>query len=509
MSSSNKSEWIEKLTADYKKDLNEKNIQPLSDDYIKFIRFGQHFIDKNGEGILAYISNNSFIDGIIHRQMRKHLLESFDKIYILDLHGNAKKKEVAPDGSVDENVFDIMQGVSINIFIKTKRKSSLGDIYLTDCSGKREIKYSFLKENTLQSLNWIKVDFETDDYMFRIFSKDVMKEYNNFLKITDLLSFKTSGIKTHDDENLVAQNERDLKNNVENINSSFDKLKVNKYSYRPFENCCIYYDTKLLGRAREKTIYHLKRKNIGLILVAQSQAANLNYFDCVFITSALTDTNFFRRGGPSVFPLYLYPLKSEQTTIDLKTERTPNLNKDIVKEFSKLLDSKFTNEKETTKKTFAPIDILDYIYAILHNPTYREKYKEFLKIDFPRVPYPKDAETFWKLVKLGGELRQMHLLESETVDKFITKYPVDGNNTVGKIKYENGKVWINETQYFSGVPQAAWEFYIGGYQPAQKWLKDRTERQLSFEDIQHYQKIVVALAETERVMEEIDGIEFE
>ena len=116
VSSSNKSEWIENLTADYKKDMKERNIQPLSDDYIKFIRFGQHFIDKNGSGVLAYISNNSFIDGIIHRQMRKHLLESFDKIYILDLHGNAKKKEVCPDGSPDQNVFDIMQGVSINIF---------------------------------------------------------------------------------------------------------------------------------------------------------------------------------------------------------------------------------------------------------------------------------------------------------------------------------------------------------------------------------------------------------
>jgi type I restriction-modification system DNA methylase subunit len=123
VSSSNKSNWIQDLLKDYKKDLNERNIQPLSDDYIKFIRFGQHFIDKNGEGVLAYISNNSFIDGLIHRQMRKHLLESFDEIYILDLHGNAKKKETAPDGSKDENVFDIMQGVSINLFVKTTTPS--------------------------------------------------------------------------------------------------------------------------------------------------------------------------------------------------------------------------------------------------------------------------------------------------------------------------------------------------------------------------------------------------
>jgi predicted helicase len=148
----------------------------------------------------------------------------------------------------------------------------------------------------------------------------------------------------------------------------------------------------------------------------------------------------------------------------------------------------------------------DNIYAILYSPTYREKYKEFLKIDFPRVPYPENAATFWKLVQLGGELRQLHLLQSPVVKRFITTYPVAGDNKVCKVKYEGGKVWINTTQYFAGVPQIAWEFYIGGYQPAQKWLKDRKDRELSFEDIQHYQKIVIALTETDRIMKEIDGV---
>jgi len=156
--------------------------------------------------------------------------------------------------------------------------------------------------------------------------------------------------------------------------------------------------------------------------------------------------------------------------------------------------------------TFSPLDILDYIYAVLHSPTYRETYKEFLKIDFPRVPYPKNQESFWKLVELGAEIRQIHLLESSKVEKYITQYPVDGDNVVGKPKYENGKVFINETQYFDNVPQVAWEFYIGGYQPAQKWLKDRKDRTLDFEDILHYQKIIVALTETDRLMKEIDKI---
>jgi predicted helicase len=151
---------------------------------------------------------------------------------------------------------------------------------------------------------------------------------------------------------------------------------------------------------------------------------------------------------------------------------------------------------------------LDYIYGVLHSPTYREKYKEFLKIDFPRVPYPKDKDTFWKLVKLGGEIRQIHLLESAVVDKFISKYPISGSNIVGKPKFENGNVFINETQYFENVPEVAWNLYIGGYQPAQKWLKERKD-ELQIDDIRHYMKIIVALTETDRLMKEIDKIEIE
>ena len=187
VSSTNKSPWIEKLTADYKKDLNERNIQPLSDDYIKFIRFGQHFIDKNGSGVLAYISNNSFIDGIIHRQMRKHLLESFDKIYILDLHGNAKKKEVCPDGSPDQNVFDIMQGVSINIFVKTgkKNKNELGEILHFDLQGKRDFKYDLLTNNSLKSFDWNKLDYNTKMKQF----------YDHYLKGKDAPEWWSKGLK--------------------------------------------------------------------------------------------------------------------------------------------------------------------------------------------------------------------------------------------------------------------------------------------------------------------------
>ena len=182
-------------------------------------------------------------------------------------------------------------------------------------------------------------------------------------------------------------------------------------------------------------------------------------------------------------------LRSAQLVFKLK-KRTPNLNFEIVQQIEVKLGLHFTNEKEKTKNTFAPIDILDYIYAVLHNPTYRKKYKEFLKIDFPRVPYPADKKIFWELAEFGGKLRQIHLLESSVVEKFITQYPINGNNIVEKITYERKKVYINGKQYFANVPESAWKFYIGGYQPAQKWLKDRKGRELSVEDIRHYQKII-------------------
>lgn len=254
---------------------------------------------------------------------------------------------------------------------------------------------------------------------------------------------------------------------------------------------------------------NMLKSNIALLFPRQAITELFGFF----ISKGLTDINYTGTAGQFgaglTFPIYIYQETNGQQTIEQTTERTPNLNTEIVKQIAEKLGLTFTNERETTENTFAPIDILDYIYAVLHSPTYREKYKEFLKIDFPRVPYPKDKDTFWRLVKLGGEIRQIHLLESPTVEKYITQYPEDGDNIVTKPKYQDGKVYINDTQYFDSVPETAWNFYIGGYQPAQKWLKDRKERKLEFDDILHYQKIIVALSETDRLMKEIDKIEIE
>ncbi len=497
VSSSNKSKWIEKLVADYKKDLNERNIQPLSDDYIKFIRFGQYFIDKNGSGVLAYISNNSFIDGIIHRQMRKYLLESFDKIYILDLHGNSKKKEVCLDGSADQNVFDIMQGVSINLFVKTgmKKNTQLGKVFHYDLQGNRDYKYKILNKNHLNSIQWNILEYNEPNYFFVLKDFFEVKNYEKGFKIDNLFNIYSSGIKTHDDSNL--------------INSTQFSENNETYYYRPFDIKNINYDLNKVQRHRFSVMKNMLKSNIALLIPRQAITELFGFF----ISKGLTDINYTGTAGQFgaglTFPLYLYSETYVNQAIGQITNRTPNMNDEIVKQIAEKLGLQFTNENEATEGTFSPIDILDYIYAVLYSPTYREKYKEFLKIDFPRVPYPKDQETFWQLVKLGGEIRKIHLLESPSVEKFITQYPIDGNNVVTKLKYQDGKVFINDKQYFANVPEVAWNFYIGGYQPAQKWLKDRKDQKLEYDDILHYQKIIVALTETDRLMKDIDTIKFE
>mgnify|MGYP001233714157 CR=1 FL=1 len=555
VSSTNKGEWIEQLTGDYKRDLNERNIQPLSDDYIKFIRFGQHFITKNGSGILAYISNNSFLDGIIHRQMRKHLLNGFDKIYILNLHGNSKKKEVSPDGSEDQNVFDIMQGVSVNLFVKSSKAKS--QISYFDLFGSREIKYKYLDENSIKSIRWNVLKPELPRYFFVDKNFHNSEDYTNGFKIDSIFELSSSGIKTHRDHFIVdfdkivlfdrikmffdlsiedrlittkfeLKDNRDWKISTARKAGKADFGKISNIDYRPFDIRFCYYDSNLIDFGREKVMCHLLNKeNIGLTLLRQSREGSTSNF-CVF-KSLIGKDAISSLDTCTVFPLYKYISETTLNSNNQTELRLPNLNHDIVMMIANRIDLIFTNEKKGDGTTFAPIDILDYIYSVLHSPTYREKYKEFLKIDFPRIPYPKDQETFWQLVKLGGELRQIHLMESSILDKLITRYPVSGSNEVGKVRFETydyeatlpnekgkfdypdylGAVYINDTQYFADVPTSAWEFYIGGYQPAQKWLKDRKGRTLLFEDILHYQKIIVALVETKRLMREIDNINIE
>ena len=561
--SANKGDWIMDLMQDYKKEpggkekLKERNPKWINDDYVKFLRYGQHYIEKNGTGVLAFINPHGFLDNPTFRGMRWNLLKTYDKIYTIDLHGNSKKKETALDGSADINVFDIMQGVSINIFVKTgkKKANELGKVFHYDLFGKREFKYDFLINNSINTIDYKELPNKAPNYFMVHKDFEAEEKYNKGIILEKLFPLNSVGIATSRDNFSIHETKEEVISTIEEFLSLDDetarikfnlgkdvrdwKIKLAKKDlidsncnydnitsihYRPFEIKKTYFTGKSKGfhcMPRGKVMYNFfNKENIGLVIGRQGLAVGTMPWNLSFISKYMTDLNIYRRGGGNTYPLYLYPENSNQQTIEYQTERISNLNLEIVEAIAKKIVLTFTNEKEQTPNTFAPIDILDYIYAVLHSPSYREKYKEFLKIDFPRVPYPKDQTTFWKLATLGKEIREIHLLESETVENYITSYPETGDNiitrklTKNNIGYEAitdtlGKVWINDNQYFNNVPLVAWEFYIGGYQPAQKWLKDRKERELKFEDILHYQKIIVALTETDRIMKEIDKIEIE
>jgi predicted helicase len=517
VSSSNKGEWIQDLIKVYKKDLNERKIN-LDDDYIKFIRFAEHFIEKNGSGIVAMITNNSFIDGITHRQMRKHLLETFDDVYILDLHGSSKKKEKAFDGSKDENVFDIQQGVVISIFVrKESKKRSLGLVHHFGVYGKRESKFDFLNKNDLVTMKWDNIKYAEPHYFFVPKDLDQQVEYNTGFSIAELMPVYNSGVSTDRDPLFIDFSRGVLENRIQTLLSrdydasfsdtyrvvdsssykltqkikgkNFDETYIQNIQYRIFDSRYIYYDPTLVSRPAYKVTRHfIGRENLGIIF--KRQAKEEGVYTNFFVAKDLIINGLFAidpLGREVIAPLYLYADDGS---------KVPNLKKEIVSEIDKIVGE------------ISPEDILDYIYAVLHSPNFREKYKEFLKIDFPRVPYPKDKKQFDRLVALGRELRELHLLESPKFKNPITTFSQPGSGIVEAKypKYENNKIFINEIQYFGDVPEIAWNFYIGGYQPAQKWLKDRRGRKLSSDDLTHYQKIIIALMETDRIMGEIDKI---
>ena len=592
--SSNMGDWISDLIEDYKyvdgEHFGERK-HWLHDDYVKFIRYGQHFVEKNGEGILAYINNHGFLDNPTFRGMRWNLLKTFDEIYVIDLHGNTMKNETPPDNLKDENVFDIQQGVSINIFVKESdsNSNSLAEVFHTDFWGKRAKKYDGLWNSRLKDLSFEKITPCEPFYFFIPLDYSISKKYNSGFSLEELFEKNVTGIVTARDSLVIDSDRKVLLERIKTFsdiqfsdseirNKFFKSRKSGKYPpgdsrgwklpkarksiadndhghlikkihYRPFDFRNIYYSPEMVDWGRENLMPEIfNKKNVGIVFPRQAVTDNWSHIQ---VTNHITDNrlHYSNKGIPLFAPLYLYPEDDGQQTLSGRPERKPNLDSGIVQEIADGLGLRFTPEPEEKDgvhleggphlDTFAPIDLLDYIYAVLHSPSYRDKYKEFLKIDFPRVPYPTDAETFWQLVELGGELRQIHLLEHQVVEDFITTYPEAGSNEItkrltktqpgfipdketekkngdrhvaGAPRDDNqvvGKVWINEKQFFGNVPEKAWNFYIGGYQPAEKWLKDRRGRVLSFEEIQHYQKIIVALMETDRIMGEIDGIEIE
>ena len=536
VSSQNKGEWIQGLLDCYKKNLNEKKLN-LDDDYIKFIRLGQHYVEKNGSGILAYISNNSFIDGITHRQMRLTLMQVFDEIYILDLHGNSRKQEIAPDGSKDENVFDIMQGVSINIFVKTGRKErgELAKVYHQNLYGTREYKYSCLNDETLSSIQWTELT-PTEPYYFFV-PKDfsVQDEYEKGFKIDELMIACNSGIQTKRDDFVyqfskqkIEQVISTLKNcNVEECREKLSigddgvawkvlwakqdvEMKVGQFAqvlYRPFDLRWTYYTGKSSGfmaRPRMPEAAHLLKDNIALLAVRNTRRDMSNNY---FVANTLVDKDGISSfDNCRFFPLYVYKENLGHE------ERIVNFNKELYDKIAKGLnylpcydDNVLVDPISDYNGVLYPQTLFDYIYAVLHSPSYRERYKEFLKIDFPRIPYPTDWEKFRDLAELGEELRQLHLMEDLPSKTGVT-FPVAGSLQVDCYRWQDNRVYINAEQYFDGVPESAWNFFIGGYQPAQKWLKDRKGMTLSFEDVKHYGHIIYVLQQTEKIMGEIDDV---
>lgn len=539
--SSNKGNWILDLMKDYKKEpggienLKERNSKWINDDYVKFIRLGQYFVEKNGEGILAFINPHGFLDNPTFRGMRWSLLQAFDEIYTLDLHGNSKKKETAPDGGKDENVFDIMQGVSINIFVKkanvtaSEAKQSLAKVYHYELFGKRFEKYAFLAKTSFSDIPWNELTPQAPQFFFVPRNNEGIEHYESGFSIDSLFMLKSAGVVTAKDKILIGDSKKDVLNKVSlhyncEANDSFAECIL----YRPFDEKWIYYDLEKIERPREETAFHLRNhQNICLAICRQFKSGNTyqhvfacnHFIESCFVSNKTSEITYMH-------PLYLYPTEAEEK---LGETRKPNLDEKIWHKIDACLDECHSGgqgpiesmdpieasplQGDNPSHTTTPEQIFDYIYGVLHTPSYREKYKEFLKIDFPRIPYPENKEDFERIVSIGNKLRKLHLMEE--IPPQATSFDIEGDNAVSEIRFEkeipdqvgddiSGKVYINKTQYFGNVPELAWNFYIGGYQPAQKWLKDRKNRTLTFDDISHYRKIIAILIETQNLMQKLD-----
>ena len=525
--------WIGSLMDDYKKEpggkerLKERNPKWLNDLYVKFLRISSHLIEKNGEGVLGFITNHGYLDNPTFRGMRWHLLHTFDKIWILDLHGSSKKKEKAPDGSTDMNVFDIMQGVSIIIGVKTKHSSNaLAEVMRGDLWGSRAEKYEALRNYNLKDNLFKKIEIRPPQYPFVPQDWTDFESYQSGFPINIFMPVHGNGIVTKRDklnihftpddvkqviEDFLKLSEPEVRNKYQlpkdvrdwryewakkDIESVAGKIPVQEIGYRLFDRRFIFYSGKargLIGWPVAHIMEHyIRGKNIGFLTAKAHRDTD---FAHVFITDRPTEAiHFSATSGSNAmnFPLYLYPK-------DDLAEPQVNFEPKLYARLQKLAahsDHGIPNETV----------VFDYIYGVLHCPVYRKAYAEFLKTDFPRIPWPASPDEFWHVSVKGGELRRLHLMEPSAMSDTSYRFIGEGNNevdTIGKASFRDGKVFINKNQYFENVPENAWSFRIGGYQPAQKWLKDRQGHPLSFEDIKHYQRIIKVLIETDRIMADI------
>ncbi|MEN6387982.1 MAG: type ISP restriction/modification enzyme, partial [Candidatus Cryosericum sp.] len=527
--SSNKGAWISALINDYKKvdgkPLGEKNPKWLQDDYVKFIRFAQWKIDQAGEGVLGFITNHSYLDNPTFRGMRQSLMTSFDQLHTLNLHGNALKKEQCPDGSKDENVFDIRQGVAI--IVAVKRKNIPKGIWYSDLWGTRGAKYAALDNGQMAQTTWRELTPRGDRYLFVPQDSTQAIEYEQWPKVTEIFPISSTGIVTARDELTIqftpeqvwqtvnrfismppeearevfhlGKDAQDWKVQLaqDDVRHSGPKRdNIVPVLYRPFDVRYTYYTGHSRGflcRPRAEVMRNMLHPNIGLVARrAMLPGRPCNY---VFICDKVMSDGAIRsdnRGGESLFPLYCY---SEDFGVSSLGQRLPNINARILDSVSARLGSNVNPEQ-----------LLAYVYSILYSNNYRGDYSEFLTLDFPRIPFTKDHDTFFKLADLGQQLIDLHLMRSSELDNPISRFCGKGDSAVTNVEYDadRGRVSINATQYFDGITPDLWSYQIGGYQVLDKWLKDRKGRFLTSADAQHYSRVVAALLHTREVQGRID-----
>ncbi|HUM79922.1 MAG TPA: N-6 DNA methylase [Candidatus Saccharicenans sp.] len=511
--------------------LGEKNPKWLQDDYVKFIRFAQWKIDQMGEGVIGFITNHSYLDNPTFRGMRQSLMRSFNEIYVLDLHGNSLKKERCPDGGKDENVFDIMQGVAIVLFIKKKGEKQGSKVYHSELWGLRENKYEWLRRNDISTTQWTEIFPKYEFYLFIPRDEMLLKKYDTFLKINNIFPVNSVGIVTARDNLTIKWSPEEVWTTILNfsrmdpelarqaynlgkdardwkvelaqkdlIESGLDKRKIVPILYRPFDIRYTYYTGMSRGficRPRPEVMKHMMRENLGLITVRQVAEGVFNH---AFVGNSIIESRITlsNKGIGFIFPLYFYH-SSDKKDLFIKDEeigkREPNISPKVLQALS-----------EAYKKQPSPEEIFYYIYAVLYSNVYRQKYAEFLKMDFPRVPFTKNYRLFSKMASYGNELVELHLLKSPELELPSVKFQGVGDNQVEVVRYENNRVYINKSQYFESVPENIWQYQIGGYQVCEKWLKERKERKLSLEDIKHYCKMVAALEKTIAIQNKIDEI---
>lgn len=505
--------------------LDERNPKWLQNDYVKFIRFAQWRIDQTGEGIVAFITSNSYLDSPTFRGMRQSLMGSFNEIRVYDLHGNANKKERARDGGEDNNVFDIAEGVSLLLCVKQRDNRKAARVFHSEILGSREAKYALLAGTDVSTTDWAELRPVAPHYFFMPQTIKRRAEYQKLWQITEIMPKNLLGFQTHRDPVAVAFDETTLKKQVTEFlgkpPSAADwKENCHVCDYRPFDQRHVYLHASVADRPRLDVISHLFKPNLALNTVRQTKAATWQH---AIVSKRPSPAVFVEiKDGSSVFPLYLYDDAELQahkrgggTMLMALFESSPgysvrraNLNPKFIADFTQRLGLKWLAvDCGDLKKTVGPEDFFHYTYAVFHSPAYRERYAEFLKIDFPRLPLTSDLKLFRSLAARGAELVALHLMKSPKLDKFTTEFPARGDNVVEKVQYtDDERVWINVKQYFGGVTKPVWEFQVGGYRVCEKWLKDRKGRTLTHEDIEHYQRTVSALAETRQIMAQIDSL---